>query len=425
MECLESLVPQAESVPKVDVKIVDGAALVHILDPKKSKASVKTFKDYSQLVFLPYLERMLQDVVRLDVVWDVYKEDSLKAQTRQNRGSGNNLRVANNTNMPINWKNFLRCDSNKESLFKLLASAIQEFQPPERKLVISTHGEKVVSSPISNLSDLSCTHEEADTRLLFHAFNSFNHGFTKLMIHATDTDVVVIAIAVASVLKECEIWVAFGHGSKVRYIPCHLISAELGDDASWGLLFMHAISGCDTVSAFFGIGKKTAWAVWQSMPQLTPTFVSLSRAPAQISQDDMDQIERYVVLLYQRTSALCHVNEARKQLFTNNRKMENIPPTLHALEQHVKRAVYQAGHIWGQSLVGKPNVPSPDIWGWERVKDDSPWTPCWSTLPEAAKGCQELLKCGCKKECTKRCTCVKANLPCTQLCFCSGQCNRE
>jgi hypothetical protein len=66
--------------------------------------------------------------------------------------------------------------------------------------------------------------------------------------------------------------------------------------------------------------------------------------------------------------------------------MENIPPTLH-LEKHVKRAVYQAGHFWGQSLIGDPEVPSPDLWGWERVRDDSPWTPWWTTLPEAAKAC--------------------------------------
>ena len=53
--------------------------LVHTLDPMKSKVPVKAFKDYSQLGFLLYLECMLQDVGRLDVVWDVYKEDSLKA----------------------------------------------------------------------------------------------------------------------------------------------------------------------------------------------------------------------------------------------------------------------------------------------------------------------------------------------------------
>ena len=90
--CLEPLVSQTEGVPSVDVTILDGAALVHILDPSKSQVTVKPFQDYSQLVFLPYIQHMLQGVVRVDVVWDVYKEDSLKAQTRQNRGSGNQLR---------------------------------------------------------------------------------------------------------------------------------------------------------------------------------------------------------------------------------------------------------------------------------------------------------------------------------------------
>ena len=54
MECLESVVLKSESVPDVDVEIFDGAALVHILDPKKSHVSVKTFHDYAQLVFLSY-----------------------------------------------------------------------------------------------------------------------------------------------------------------------------------------------------------------------------------------------------------------------------------------------------------------------------------------------------------------------------------
>ena len=122
-------------------------------------------------------------------------------------------------------------------LIQLLANAVQEFQPPQRKLVISTHGKNAVSSPIADLSDLSCTHEEADTRLLFHASHSFHQGFTKLVKHATDTDVVVLAIAVSSVLKDCEMWVAFGHGSKLRYVPCgrHLISAELGNEGRHGV----------------------------------------------------------------------------------------------------------------------------------------------------------------------------------------------
>ena len=129
---------------------------------------------------------------------------------------------------------------------------------------------------------------------------------------------VVLAIAVSIVLQHCEMWVACGHGSKLRFIPCHLIAAKL--------------SGCDTVSAFHAIGKKTAWAVWCSIPHLATVFSRLAHAPSQVSPDDLNAIERYVVLLYQRTSALSHVNEARKQLFAQNRNMENIPRTLHALE---------------------------------------------------------------------------------------------
>ena len=40
MEWWESVVPKSESVPDVDVNIVDGAALLHILDPNKSHKSL-------------------------------------------------------------------------------------------------------------------------------------------------------------------------------------------------------------------------------------------------------------------------------------------------------------------------------------------------------------------------------------------------
>ena len=196
-------------------------------------------------------------------------------------------------------------------------------------------------------------------------------GFKKILIQATDTDVVVIAIAVSSVLQNCENWVAFGHGNNLRYIPCHLLSSGLGTDASKGLLFFHALTGCDQCSAFHGIGKKTAWKVLNSMPQLNSLFAYLSNTPNSISSDQFDQIQRFIVLLYQRTSELENVNDLRKQLFCQNRSIENIPPTKNALEQHVKRSVYLAGFIWGQTLTGNPTLPSPEVWGWKRNEKDS------------------------------------------------------
>ncbi len=78
VECLESLAPRPVETPVVDVKIIDGAALVHALDHKKSTASVRSFSGYAERVFMPYIQRELRNSKRLDVVWDIYKKNSLK-----------------------------------------------------------------------------------------------------------------------------------------------------------------------------------------------------------------------------------------------------------------------------------------------------------------------------------------------------------
>ena len=126
----------------------------------------------------------------------------------------------------------------------------------------------------------------------------------------------------------------------------------MGTDASCGLLFFHAVSGCDTVSAFRGVGKKTAWVIWRSKSYLDQIFARLSHALKQIFAEDLKHLERFVFVLYQRTPPPppSRLNDAMKRMFTQNQIIDNIPPTLHALEQHVKRAAYQAGHTWGQSL---------------------------------------------------------------------------
>ena len=56
---------------------------------------------------LPFLKSQLQDVERLDVVWDQYIMNSLKQQVRMTRGEGSRRRVLDNTTIPKNWANFL------------------------------------------------------------------------------------------------------------------------------------------------------------------------------------------------------------------------------------------------------------------------------------------------------------------------------
>ena len=75
--------------------------------------------------------------------------------------------------------------------------------------------------------------------------------------------------------------------------------------------------------------------------------------------------------------------------------MENIPPTMGSLAQHIKRASYQA-NCWNRALYLDPCLPSPIDWGWQ--KDDAGLQPLWTNLPEPSESCRELTHCGCKKD---------------------------
>ena len=182
----------------------------------------------------------------------------------------------------------------------------------------------------------------------------------------------------------------------------------------------HAFTGCYTVSAFAGRGKKIAWEICKSFPEVSDAFQELLCMLREVSEDSMLLLERFVMLMYDRTSESMEVNDARKQLFSQkSRSLENIPPKQAALKQHINRTCFQA-NIWNQSMVLDPEMPEPSDWGW--TKESTGWQPLWTTIPEAAKSCNELIRCNCQKGCIGRCSCVKAALKCTDLCFCSGDC---
>ena len=72
----------------------------------QNRGTARTFKDYGELVFAPYISAQLDKCSRVDLVWDGYVLASLKASTRQKRGKGTRKRVAASTVMPKNWKTF-------------------------------------------------------------------------------------------------------------------------------------------------------------------------------------------------------------------------------------------------------------------------------------------------------------------------------
>ena len=97
------------------------------------------------------------------------------------------------------------------------------------------------------------------------------------------------------------------------------------------------MSGCDTVLYMKSIGKKTVWDLWRCVPNLRPVFARLSRTPSHITEEDLNDLERFTVLLYSRTSSLMHVNEARSS--SSHKAIDKLKTYAEDLRQSVKIAV--------------------------------------------------------------------------------------
>ena len=209
--CLDGLSEAQYEAPIVSFVVIDGAAVVQMLKP----GTAETFEQYAHQGFLPYISGQLQHVSRLDLVWDSYAVDSLKATARAKRGKGVRQRVANSAPIPRNWKTFLCVDLNKKELFSFLSKALIEVCKHDGKELVVTDGDEVLCVPHQLDAHLiaPCSHEEADSRMMLHVVHAAQQGHHQMLVRTVDTDVVVLAVMVAeTLLANDEIWIAFGAG---------------------------------------------------------------------------------------------------------------------------------------------------------------------------------------------------------------------
>ena len=210
-----------------------------------------------------------------------------------------------------------------------------------------TEEEDGVSNRIINLAGVApCSQEKADTRVFVHAKHAKEAGSKVIMVKASDTDVVVIAVSVLQALQELglqQLWVAFGQGQYLRWVPVYDLWCTLAEKSK-GMLFFHAFTGCDVVSASSGKGKTSAWQTWDVCNEASGVFSKLSKYPPVVDDEDLKTLEKFVVMMYDRSSTDEGVDDARLDMFARRqRPYEAIPPTRSVLNQHEMHAAYQAG----------------------------------------------------------------------------------
>jgi hypothetical protein len=122
----------------------------------------------------------------------------------------------------------------------------------------------------NGMLDCSClasTQEEADTRIILHALYSDklyreNNVQGRIVVKSPDTDVLVLLVHYFPKMKNpSELWFQTGLITSTkdyrRYIPIHELCKSLSSVVCEILPAAYALTGCDTTSSFFGIGKKS------------------------------------------------------------------------------------------------------------------------------------------------------------------------
>lgn len=126
---------------------------------------------------------------------------------------------------------------------------------------------------------LSCPcHEEADTKIVFHAcqLNSDAH----VTIRCSDTDILIIMLGNMNFIQsDLKISMHVGTGNYQRFINISNLYETLGPRLCSSLPGFHALTGCDFNPAFYRKGKKNRFRFYEILQRIFKPSVTLQIYP--------------------------------------------------------------------------------------------------------------------------------------------------
>ena len=149
------------------------------------------------------------------------------------------------------WKKFLKSGKNKKGIMEFFFKAWQSIphQTFASKEIYLCHKDKCHSFQVNeeavvvqNIDDLTCDHEEADTRMGLYTIHASQNRFSNFVITSPDTDVFVIMLHI-SITCQSSIYFLTGTGVKRRIIPITTIREKLCNRLCEAIVGFHAFSG--------------------------------------------------------------------------------------------------------------------------------------------------------------------------------------
>ena len=188
----------------------------------------------------------------------------------------------------------------------------------------------------------------------------------------------------------------------------------------------YALTGCDTTSSIFGVGKKTMYKVLKDSQK---EFVDLSQTACDDIETSVAVDRKFVARLYDPKARFAcdhgDLNKLRSRIaLQNDASLVKLPPCGATFRQHVLRVSLQV-YIWTSLSIAQPPVKSPLQFGWVNKNG---LVLVYFDKQTSSDFLQDLL-CTCKGKtlCSKGCICFEQNLSCTELCPCQGNfsCNNS
>ena len=374
-------------IAEIQTHVVDGGSLLHRI-PWSNGTTYEA-------IFSSYADYVVRNFRGCTVVFDGYEENlSTKDSTHLRRSKGAIGTVVQFTERaPFRGKKdiFLNNKENKEKFLKMLGHHLEQRGIDVRYatgdadlLVVQTAKEKAESSPV--------------------------------VVVGEDTDILVLLIHYASSTQH-QIFMRSSATSTTKKIwNIRKAATALGSYACRVLPVVHAITGCDTTSRLFGVGKGSAMKEIRSNIDLRDSmdvFMRTSPKEEVIKAGEDIIVHLYKGIPHEGLDFLRFRLFGRKTVFgTKVLQVQKLPPTSDAASLHSMRVYHQVQHWLGNELDSCE-------WGWY-ASNENLLLPIKATLPPGPQELLKVIRCSCKTGCdSMRCGCRKHGLKCTQIC---GEC---
>ncbi|KAJ8881673.1 hypothetical protein PR048_018159 [Dryococelus australis] len=263
---------------------------------------------------------------------------------------------------------------------------------------------------------------DAETLIVRTALQEATEG-REFIVVATDTDILIMLLARADEGTSMHL---LSPGSKIYSvgdIQRQICAKKIC------LLFIHAVTGCDTTSAVFGKRKKKAWRLLNkpNVQCIAAVFNNPSAEKGQI----ITAGEQFLIQLHTSFDELCGRMYARslaRQVVNASFELATLLPKSAASQQYNLRTCMQlscgAFRVEYCNIINYGTVLSLDV---PLYTSGQSLIPVATELPPAPNDLLQLISCACKAECATRCSCSTASLSCSMMCaHCRGRsCHNE